>query len=576
MTGEPLGGEPTTGEPTAGEPTTGPDLPPAAPLRPVSRRWPVALVVAGLVLALAGGLLVFVSSPGPASRLAGWAPADTYAYAEVRLEPPGDQGRQAIDLLARFPGFADRSQLDAKLTDLLDRLASEASGGRTSYSAVKPWLGDSLALVLGGSPGAAPAGSSLLVAATRDASAARQWLEATLRPAASGSVTHAGVELIVGTAGGETWAAGVADTVLLAGTQHAVESAIDTRGSGPLVSSASFRAALASLEGDSLAIGYLEPRRAFGAALGALPAGAALDGALAGELPAWAGLAVRAHGDALEVLITSPALEGGRAVTNRPSTLVSRLPATTLVAAEAHDVGLAIGDLVKRLAADPRTADGAKQLELALGTLGGLDSFTAWMGDGALVVTGRGGTLEGGVVVSVADEAAATARLASLRQLLALAGGAAGIDVRDEPYGAGQITSIDLGDPARLFGGAAPGEAPVPAGGRLVLAWTLQHGTFVLGLGDGLVREVVDTRPGSSLADSPRYRAAIARAGSPNAGQTWVDLAGLIESSVALLPADEHARFEREVRPFVEPLDALAGAGLAGDPIRVRFILTTK
>ena len=234
-------------------------------------------------------------------------------------------------------------------------------------------------------------------------------------------------------------------------------------------------AALASLGGDSLVVAWLDPRRVVGAALGALPAGPTLDGILTNELPAWTGLAVRAHGDGLEVLLTSPALESGRAATNRPSTLVSRLPATTLVAAEAHDLGLAIGDLVKRLGADPRTADAAKQLELALGTLGGLDSFTAWMGDGALVVTGQGGTLDGGLVVSVVDEAAAAARLASLRSLLSLAGGVAGIEIRDEAYGAGRITSIDLGDPRRLLGGAAPGAAPLPAGAGLPLRCPHRH-----------------------------------------------------------------------------------------------------
>lgn len=565
------------GEPAPGAPAGAPTPAPVVPSRPSRRRWALALLVTGLVVALTAGLLVLVSSGGAASRLAGWVPADTYAYAEVRLEPPGDQGRQAIDFLARFPGFADRAQLDAKLTDLLDRLVGEASAGRTSYSAVKPWLGDALALAVSGPPPVAgQAAPSLLVATTRDPAAARQWLDSTVWSAGAESATYEGVELVVGTAGGQAWAAGVVDTVLLAGERGAVEAAIDTRGSGPFASSPSFRAALASLGGDSLAVAWLDPGRVVGAALGALPAGAALDGALAGELPAWAGLALRAHGDALEVLITSPALEGGRAATNRPSTLVSRLPATTLVAAEAHDVGLAIGDLVERLAADPRTADGAKQLELALGSLGGLDSFTSWMGDGGLVVTGQGGGLDGGLVVAVLDEPAAAARLASLRDLLTLAGGAAGIEVRDEPYGTGQITSIDLGDPARLFGGAAPGEAPVPAGSRLVFAWTLQKGMFVLGLGDPFVKQVIDTTAGATLAESPRYRAAIERAGSPNAGQVYVDLAGLIESSAALLPAGERARYEQEVRPFVEPLGALAAAGLAGDPIRVRFIVTTR
>ena len=36
------------------------------------------------------------------------------------------------------------------------------------------------------------------------------------------------------------------------------------------------------------------------------------------------------------------------------------------------------------------------------------------------------------------------------------------------------------------------------------------------------------------------------------------------------------ARLEREVKPFTDQVQALAGASSTGDPMRVRFVVTVK
>jgi hypothetical protein len=112
--------------------------------------------------------------------------------------------------------------------------------------------------------------------------------------------------------------------------------------------------------------------------------------------------------------------------------------------------------------------------------------------------------------------------------------------------------------------------------GRLELAFTVQDGLVVIGIGDAFVKSVIDTTAGDSLADQPRYRAALDRAGSSNTGQAYVDIAGLVGSSVPLMPADDRSSYEQELKPFIDPLAAFAGASLGGEPMRVRFVLTVQ
>jgi len=148
--------------------------------------------------------------------------------------------------------------------------------------------------------------------------------------------------------------------------------------------------------------------------------------------------------------------------------------------------------------------------------------------------------------------------------------------VRTEAYGNGEITIVDLGDLGALSGAAGMGsDVPLPEG-NLEIAFTVQDGIVVVGIGDEFVKAVIDTTPGDSLADQPRYRAALDRAGSANTGQAYVDVAGLVGASLPLMPAEDRSSYEQEAKPFVDPLAAFAGASLSGEPMRIRFVLTVQ
>lgn len=575
-------------------------------------RWGVALVVAALALGVGAAAFILAAGSSAVSGLARWMPAGTVAYAELRLDPPGDQGAKVADLLAHFPGFADRSQLDAKLSELADKVVGKATGGAVTYSSMKPWLGDSVAFGLTRAPSGAKDAPGVVVVATKAAPALRDWLAAHV-PAGGTTETYAGTQVTTGTRNGIAWAYTVLDTVMLAGEKSAVEAAIDTKGSSAFPSSEPFRTAVGSVDGSSLGFGFADTKALVSAALAARPSlgtSAPMTGALMDRVAPWVAFTVRAQSDALQVDATMPKIanesltpsSGGSPLptfptpVNAASALAAHLPADTILALESRNLGptlvaaLAHAAALRSADATAGTTGGATSpVGGLLGIAEGSGSFFEWMGDGAFVVRNDGGTPSTGVVALVADPAAATTSLGQLKALVALAGASSGITFRDEAYGDGTITIADLGDAATLerdLAGALPGgtgglpstggSRPTVPGGRIEIAWTVQRGLFVAGVGDAFVRAVIDTKADASLATTPDYRTALDRAGSSNAGQSFVDIPALISLALPQLGATERATYDRDIKPFIDPLGGAAAASVTGDPLRVRFVVTVK
>ena len=75
-----------------------------------------------------------LTGSSPTSTVAGYVPADSLAYGELRLDLPGDQRQEVGEFLSKFPGFADQAALETKLDEVLDRLLSESTDGKQTYS----------------------------------------------------------------------------------------------------------------------------------------------------------------------------------------------------------------------------------------------------------------------------------------------------------------------------------------------------------------------------------------------------------------------------------------------------------
>jgi hypothetical protein len=143
---------------------------------------------------------------------------------------------------------------------------------------------------------------------------------------------------------------------------------------------------------------------------------------------------------------------------------------------------------------------------------------------------------------------------------------------------------IPLAGILELAGGALPGgpsPAPttvsVPDPGDAVLVVTVHGGLVVGGLGDAFVKQVIDTPAGSALADQPAYRAAVGLAGSPNAGQAYLDVPDLITALRPLLSGAAATKFDEEVRPYLQPIAAVAVSTTRRDGLlRSRFVVNVQ
>ena len=562
-------------------------------------RWIVALVVAALVVAAAAGAFIAVSGASGPSTVARWAPADSVVYAEARFDLPGDQRAGLGSFLSAFPGFADQTTLDAKLAELYDRIIRAASNGAHAYSTeIAPWFGGQLGLASSAVPtpgvlgtGSGTDGPGVLVATTKDSAKASAWL-ATIEAASSLATTassYGGVALTVGGPPDRQFAAGVDGTILVVGDVASVHAVIDTHGTSGLASTAPFGAALAATPNDHLAFAFLAPARLAAAAASGTGCGAAP----AGRLPAWSAFSLTASDGHLvgDAFMPAPAAVPAAAAsttaspplgplpTDRVSVLAARLPGSTIAVIDLHDVGGAIDRGVATLTGDPSCASGVASITAALDRIGGLASFTSWLGDAAIVVTHDSTGLGGGLVVALPDAAAAdvaAGKFAGLKNLVALAGGAAGSVTSADDAGT-TITTIDFGALGSLVpaGSVAPGA--IPAGLRASFSYAIHGGLVIVGVGGySFVRSVLDLPAGSSLADQPRYQAAMTAAGGSNVTSAYVDLRAVIDTVAAALPADRVSTYANSVRPYLDPLGAIALSVQAGDIVHVRFVVTLR
>ena len=556
-----------------------------APVAPPNRarrlRLALAAVGASLVILVgAAGFTIVASGSAPSAVLA-WAPADTVEYTEIRADMPGDQRANLIAFLAHFPGFADQTSFDAKADDGLDRLVKRMTDNKHDFSTeIKPWFSGQLGISVESFDSDAPA--ALLVASVRDPQAATAWLS-SIAPA---GVSHESVGGILVTemaepSGSKTaWA--VDGSVVLAGSLDSVKAAM-TRGPGnALASSAGFKAAQASLGGDALGSVYVD-LKAMLAALSAaekkmlhVGAGGGAGGSAGtlalptldpSALPGWAAMRVRAESDHLLLDSAVPTTKDSPKVEARTSQLAALLPADTVVQAEGRDVGSTLKAVLAQVEAQPGGPTAAQVDDIAK-YVGGVNAAIGWLGDADLVVLDHSSIFSEGLVAQTNDPTASVNLLTELKSLAGLAGSKAGLTMATEPYAGQTITTVTIPAPA---GSNLPGD-------KLELAFAQTDKIVILGIGDGFVKAVLDTKPGAALADQAGYQQAIGLAGATNAGQGYVDLTGL-RSGLQALAASSHssADYDANIKPYLEPISSIAWSVSVNDGVaNGRWVLVVK
>ncbi|MDQ3870701.1 MAG: DUF3352 domain-containing protein, partial [Chloroflexota bacterium] len=558
--------------------------------RPGPGRWVVALLATAFVVAAAAALVFLAGGPTPSGAPA-YLPANTLLYTEARLDLPGDQRQKAAEFLSHFPGFDDKAALERKVDDTLDRFFREATDARYTYTGdLKPWFGGqvSFAVLDLPAPGARTSDAPVLaLVSVSDRSKAQSALD-KLRGEAQGKASFRSEEYkgtTIWTAEASTAApqgvprrleyALTNDMLLVSFQPGAVKAALDRKGGAGdvLGRSRAYTEGTRGLRDDRLGAFYLgtdalksalEKQVSAGAG-GSEPLRQALR-SLPERLAGWA----RIEPDRIIVDTRSDLPQGAPRPNPHESTLASRVPASSVVFVETPDVGQGIGRFIAQLKADPSFRDAAPQLEQVEMVLGNkLESYFDWLGDVAIVAEVKDKVPSGGLVGTVANEDAARRRLGQLAELVRLAGAQTGgqVAVRSEQRSGTTVTTIAIATPPTTE----------PLGRDVEVSYAFKGGLFVLGLRD-YVGRVLDLPPAETLAQSARFRDAVAAAGGPRtAGVTYVDLAALRSAIEGQLAPDDRTRYEQEYRPYLEPLDRLVSATVAdGNSFVSRSIFILK
>ena len=527
-------------------------------------RWAVGLGVAGLAVAVAiGAFIVLGSRPVPEALK--YIPADATVVVEVRMDLPGDQLQKLGNLLAHFPGFADQSTLPAKIDESLSRIVQQSGDTSVDYVRdIKPWLsGPAFAAIWAPASGAANASRALLSATTTGTVSCDKPLQGK-------TVTHESYK------GLDLFVAGDAACVLdgkqaLIGDSASVRAGIDAHaGGGSIDRDQGYRAATAALQGDHLSTIYVNGK-AYGSMLsGALGTTTPTIGdlsALTGPVPDWAITGIRAEDDALVVdSFAAPVPAPAAGATPGPSllplpatheSLIAPLaPADTIVYAEAQGAGVSVQNLIARLRTIPDLATAFQTLD----GMGGAGQLVGWVEDAGIIVVKGQQMPAGGLALVAADDAAAADKLKTLTGVLALASiGNNGIQTRESTIAGVTVTTVTISNLGALVPpGQLPSGVTIPSDAKVEFSLAAKGRVILLGTGEAFMTAVLNTQPGSSLADQAAYKQVTSRALANSRGTVYVGIHDIVGLAEAFLPADQKAKWESDLKPYVDPFQALS------------------
>lgn len=569
--------------------------------------WRIAVIALVGLLAVGIGVAAasFLLNTRAAAMGSGaaYVPGDAPFYLEARLEPSTAQDGALRELLGRFPpieGIDLEQPLHAQLVEKLDAaLAGEATG--ITWSAdVEPWFDGHLAIAVTDLPASAmtmPASPMevpevppiVVLLGVTDAREAADAIERLVAKAGENvtftETAHAGVTIrSVENQDGGAYAI-TEDQVVIGSDADAVVAALDTHasGTGTLAEMTEMRRLTDTLPADWLVFATYDltavMAEAFTAAGTASPEVTAAFESLLEHQPLRGAMAVSATGDRILLDAATDPPTGPFAVENAERGLADEVPGDALYYSEAGNLGSAFAAVIGPIKqAVSSTPDGEEQLRTAEAALGAdLEELVSWIDDGAMVIGYDGTEPYGGLVLVPNDVAAAERRLGQLASFARLGAldPSSGLSIDERDVAGVTVTSIRWEDP-----NAGTEAMMLPTPPSVVVEYAVTDDRALIGVGDAFVGRALALDEPDSLASLPRYADAIAEfGGTENAGVTWLDLAGTrlaIETALGpmLEAGDPDGVYERQIRPWLLPLDRLVGVmRLDGDVLIQRGAL---
>jgi hypothetical protein len=284
-------------------------------------------------------------------------------------------------------------------------------------------------------------------------------------------------------------------------------------------------------------------------------------------VPAWAITGVRAEDDALVLdTLAAPAPNPTVGATAGPSLLplppahasaiAPLAPADTIVYAEAQGAGVGLQNLITRLRTIPDVATAFQMLD----GMGGAGQLVGWVEDAGVIVVKGGQSPSGGLALVTADDATAADRVKTLTSLVALAGlGGNSVESRDATIAGVTVTTITLSNLSSLV---PPGQLPpgvdIPADAKVEFSIAAKGRVILVGTGEDFMTAVLNTQPGSGLVDQATYKQATSRALANSRATAYVGIHDIVGLAEAFLSAEEKTKWDSDVKPYVDPFQALS------------------
>jgi hypothetical protein len=370
--------------------------------------------------ALAALLALVVAGCGSGSGSSGadtakLAPASSFLYAEVSLDPSGSQQAGVRSILGDLPGSGPPKQ---RLNDLLERASKSGKSPFDYEKDVKPWLGDKAAVFVAPPAAGAKDPAWAAVVATSDESKAKDALKKLQEPG-DRKATYNGTDYVIDKHGD---ASGLVDSFFVSGSNAGFKAAVDAGKKGTLSGSDRYKQATKDASDERIALVYEDIGGLVQAAAAAsgqsLGPAAGLFGRMLGGEPVVA--TVKAEQQALVVDGSLIPKSTGLNLMGKSTPLLGEVPADSWLAFGQADFGAAVKSLIGMFAG---LAGGEAQLEQQLRNATGLDlnrDLLSWIGDVAPFVKGDSKqSIGGGALIQSKDPAASRRALTKLSALVA-------------------------------------------------------------------------------------------------------------------------------------------------------------
>jgi hypothetical protein len=515
-----------------------------------------ALVLALFALALAGCGSSGSTSGGddPASAV----PRDAAMYVDATVRPEGSQRDDALDAAGKVLATSDPQ---AKIDELIKKALAESDGLQLDYARdVEPWLGEKAGFWLSaGGDQNETRGAAVLSSTDSDAA------QAAIERAVKGSDkrfskrTYKDVDYQVNEEGG---AAAVAEDFVLLGTEAEVKRTIDTLDGGkPLADDDRYKEAIDGLDEARLGTMYLDVRRLYETAKRSDPQAAQQLQQFERLFPidqlGPVSAAFFADGDRLAVDTISA---GGAEIAKRwgafsgsgSTPLLGELPGDSWAALGSPKLGETAKAIYDGLAGALGGAAIQQQLQQRYGIDLQQDVFS-WIGDAAFFARGTSmGSIDGGAVIEVTDQARAKAAFPKLTGLAQTSGGA-------------KARPISVPGAETAFAFSQPG-APKP------IVAALGDGRLAITYGEAAAADAL--QPKDKLADSEAFGAAKSLLGDGLEPGFLLSMPQVVSLSASESGDDPDVA---KAKPYLDAFTVLAGGGkVDGDTSRSKFVAGLK